>query len=322
VTPALPEPVRPVPGLPLRVGLPDGLTRFDFAAVGSAEGNAWMAALPALVAGLADDWDLAQGEVIRHGFHAVVVAARQSNRPVALKVAWPPEQVVTEARALAAWRGRGAVELLASDLPRGALLLEHLSESRSLASLPLTEAAAQAGTLLRTLAIEAPASVPSLQAIAVELAATFAGRQRALGEPVPSAWLTLAGQLADALALDTERLLVHTDLHYGNVLATDRPDQQWVAIDPRPAAGAPERSTAELLWTRADELSGPPAIVGLLERVVEHGRLTLGKAVAWSFVRSIDYWLWGLENGLTIDPVRCQRIASALEPLASRLSLP
>jgi len=135
---------QPATRQPARVGLPDGLARFDFAAVGSADGNAWMAALPALVAGLADDWNLALGEMIRHGFHAVVVAARQSNRPVALKVAWPPEQVVT----------------------------------------------------------------------------------------------------------------------------------------------------------------------------------TVGKAVAWSFVRSIDYWLWGLENGLTIDPVRCQRIASALEPLAARLSLP
>jgi len=44
--------------------------------------------------------------------------------------------------------------------------------------------------------------------------------------------------------------------------------------------------------------------------------------VAWSFVRSIDYWLWGLANGLTIDPGRCQRVASALWPLASQAGLP
>jgi streptomycin 6-kinase len=111
-------------------------------------------------------------------------------------------------------------------------------------------------------------------------------------------------------------------LHYGNALASDRPDQQWVATDPRPAAGAPERSTAEHRWSRADELSGPPATIGLLDRLVEHGRLTRNKAVALSFVRSIDYWLEGLANGLTIGPVRCERVASARRPLASRFSLP
>jgi len=313
VTPGLPESPPPVPA---------GLSRSDFAAAGSAEGNAWIAALPALIAGLADDWDLAAGQLIQHGYHAVVIAARRGDRPVALKVAWPPEQVAAEAQALAAWRGRGAVKLLAYDVPRGALLLERLSHVRSLASLPLADAAVQAGSLLRTLAIEAPASVPSLQPIAAELAATFTGRQRVLGDPVPGAWLILAGQLATALARDTERLLVHTDLHYGNVLASDRPGQPWVAIDPKPAAGAPERSTAELLWTRADELSGPRAVIGLLDTLVEHGGLTRSKAVAWSFVRSIDYWLWGLANGLTIDPGRCQRVASALWPLASQAGLP
>ena len=72
----------------------------------------------------------------------------------------------------------------------------------------------------------------------------------------------------------------------------------------------------ELLWTRADELPDPQAITGLLGILVESGQLDRAKATAWGFVRSIDYWLWGLENGLTIDPLRCQRVANALAPLA------
>lgn len=117
-------------------------------------------------------------------------------------------------------------------------------------------------------------------------------------------------------------LLVHTDLHYGNVLASQRPRQQWVAIDPDAAVGAPERSAAELLWTRADELPGPQAITGLLDTVVENGQLDRAKAVAWGFVRAIDYWLWGLDNGLTSDPIRCQRVADALAPMAEQGHLP
>lgn len=91
---------------------------------------------------------------------------------------------------------------------------------------------------------------------------------------------------------------------------------------PGRGGGSPERSVAELLWTRADELPGPHAITGLLGAVVDHGQLDPAKAVAWSFVRTIDYWLWGLENGLTSDPLRCQRIAGALAPAAEHSNLP
>ena len=113
-------------------------------------------------------------------------------------------------------------------------------------------------------------------------------------------------------------MLVHTDLHYDNILASQRAGEQWVAIDPKPAAGTPERSTAELLWTRVDELASPHAITGLFDVLVEHGHLDRDKVIAWSFVRSIDYWLWGLENRLTLDPIRCRRVASALAPIAEQ----
>jgi streptomycin 6-kinase len=92
--------------------------------------------------------------------------------------------------------------------------------------------------------------------------------------------------------------------------------------DPRAAVGAPERSVTDLLWTRADELPDAQAITGLLGTVVQNGNLDQAKATAWGVVRTIDYWLWGLGNGFTVDPVRCQRIASALAPLDAHGSHP
>jgi streptomycin 6-kinase len=276
-----------------------------------------MEALPSISGHLARQWDLTfTGEPFRHGYHAVVLAVAQGSRPFALKLTWPPGQARGEADALAAWRAQGVVELVACDAPRGALLLERLDAPRSLATIPPAEAAAIAGALIRTLAIEASPSFSSLQAAARQLAVTFLARQRSLLDPVPHQWITLAARLAADLAQDPVRCLVHTDLHYDNILASGRPGQPWVAIDPAAAAGAPERSVAELLWTRADELAGPEAITGLLDILVENGQLDRAKATAWGFVRSIDYWLWGLENGLTIDPLRCQRVASALAPMA------
>ena len=52
--------------------------------------------------------------------------------------------------------------------------------------------------------------------------------------------LAPAVRLAADLAGKPARLLVHTDLHYGDILATKRPGQPWVAIDPRAAVGAPD----------------------------------------------------------------------------------
>ncbi len=294
------------------------LAATDFAAASSPEGRAWMAALPSLLHDLAREWDLAgTGDQFWHGYSAVVFPVRQGSRPLALKLVWPVDQAIVEADALTAWRARGIVELVAADVPRGALLLERLDASRSLADVPLAEAAAIAGTLARTLAIEASGHFPSLQAEARQLTTTLRTRQRLLHDPVPGQWITLAVRLAADLAEDPARFLVHTDLHYDNILASKRPGQPWVAIDPAAAVGAPERSVAELLWTRADELPDPQAITGLLGTLAENGQLDLAKATAWGFVRSIDYWLWGLENGLTIDPLRCQRVANALAQAAA-----
>jgi hypothetical protein len=150
-----------------------------------------------------------------------------------------PSQASGEADALTAWRARGTVELVAADVARRALLLERLDASRSLAGVRVTEAAAVARALARTQAIEAPGSFPCLQAKARQLAITLRARQRQLHDPVPGQWVALAARLAADLADDPPRLLVHTDLHYGNILASQRPGQPWVAIDPAAAVGRP-----------------------------------------------------------------------------------
>jgi streptomycin 6-kinase len=299
------------------------LTAPDLAAADSPEGRAWMAAVPSLLHDLARQWSLITiGDLFWHGCNAVVFPVRQGSLPLPRNLSCPAHRTSGEADALSEWRGRGIVELVAADLPRGALLLERLDALRSLAGIPVAEAAAAAGALVRVLAVEASGSFPSVRAEARQLTTTIPARQRSLHDPVPGQWIALAVRLATDLAGDPARLLVHTDLHYGNILASKRPGQPWVAIDPRAAVGAPERSVADLLWTRADELPDAQAITGLLGIVVENGDLDQAKATAWGFVRTIDYWLWGLENGFTVDPVRCQRIASALAPLAGHGSQP
>lgn len=285
----------------------------DFAAAGTPDGGRWIAGLEALIAGLAEDWRLGRKtDAVWYGYNAVVMPVERAGEPLVLKVVWPPEPVALEVRALAAWRGRGAVGLVAADEHRGALLLRRLDPARSLADIPLADAASVAGRLIRTLAVAPPEGVPSLEGVALGIAESLPARQRLLGAPIAGRWLRGAVRLAKDLAVARRPALVHADLHYLNVLAGDRHDDSWVAIDPKPFVGDPERSVAELLWTRVDELADANAVAGLLATIVRGGDLDRERAMAWGFVRAIDYWLWGLEHRLTVDPVRCERVASAL----------
>ncbi|HEY1734631.1 MAG TPA: hypothetical protein VGG23_09300, partial [Acidimicrobiales bacterium] len=73
-----------------------------------------------------------------------------------------------------------------------------------------------------------------------------------------------------------------------------------------------EHAVAELLWTRLDEVADAHALRRLLDVVVASGDLDAERARRWSIVRCCDYWLWGLDHGLTEDPKRCRRIVEVL----------
>jgi streptomycin 6-kinase len=283
----------------------------EFSAQSSIEGRAWIAALPALLDRLCRRWRLqVEDGVAARGYHGVVVPVRRGAERCVLKLTWPAERAVDEARALAAWRGRGAVLLLEADPAAGALLLERLDPTRTLNSIELEVAAPVAGRLLRRLAIPAPDGVRSLRAVADDIGGSLHGRQERLGRPVPEGWLAAAGDLAHELGASVGDRLVHADLHYGNVLAGNR--EPWLAIDPKPVAGDPEHAVPELLWTRVDELEDAQAIRRLLAVLAGSGELDGERARGWAIVRCVDYWLWGLENRLTEDPKRCQRILAVL----------
>jgi streptomycin 6-kinase len=283
----------------------------EFAAQASVEGRAWIAALPALVDRLCRRWRLqVEDALAARGYHGVVVPVRRGDERCVLKLTWPAERTVDEARALAAWRGQGAVLLLEADPQVGAQLLERLDPTRTLNTMDLPAAAQVAGSLLRHLAIPAPQGVRPLRAVAADIGGSLPGRQARLGRPVPEGWLATAGTLAHELGASAGDRLVHADLHYGNVLAGHR--EPWLAIDPKPVAGDPEHAVPELLWTRVDELEDDAAIRRLLAVLAGSGELDGEKARGWAIVRCVDYWLWGLENGLTEDPKRCRRILAAL----------
>jgi streptomycin 6-kinase len=278
--------------------------------VAGSSAHRWLAGLPSLVRKLCERWQLSlTPEPAMHGALGLVLpAVRRDGQPCVLKVAWQDETTSDEARALRAWNGNGTALVLEADAELGALVLERLDSSRRLRHLDLLPAAEIAGGLIRQLAIPAPAGFRRSGEIAASTAASVRSRNQALGGPIPSGWVDRIAALGGELATPASNVLVHADLHYDNVLAGRR--QPWLAIDPKAATGDPELSLAELMWTRLDEAADAAAVRRLLAALVSSGGLDLRRGQAWVVVRAADYWLWGLEVGLTEDPVRCERLVS------------
>lgn len=111
----------------------------------SSAGRAWLASLPDLVHSRLECWqlelDLPAGALPWSGRGGLVIPVRQPDgTPAAVKMAFPDEEARVERHALALWRGRGAVALLASDAGTCAMLLERLDDRRSLATVPMDHA--------------------------------------------------------------------------------------------------------------------------------------------------------------------------------------
>ncbi len=291
------------------ISVPAELVRWR-SEISGAAGRAWLDALPARVAALCDAWDLVPEDAppLAGAVNLVVLVRRGADR-LALRVCWPEHDLTAEVAALRTWDGRGAVRLVDVHPDGDAVLLERLDPRRALRSLPLGAAATVAGRLLAELAVAAPPGLPTLAAAAESFAARAAGRNHVLGGPVPERSLDRARALAGTLPTDLG-LLVHGDLHWGNVLADAAGG--WRAIDPRPLVGDPAVGVAELLWTRADEAPDATGLRRLLHVIADAAGLDPARAAGWTQVRAVDYWLWGLENGLTEDPVRCARLVEAL----------
>ena len=248
-----------------------------------------------------------------HGEWGVVIAVRGAEKPAVLKLTWPDEdnplkRVVT---ALSLWDGRGAVRLFRVDSARQALLLERLDAAATLENVAVGEALGVAGRLLRRLAVPAPTDFPSLEAVARRIAATLPERWERHGRPMPWRVVERAVDLALELTPSARSLIVNWDVHYSNVLRAER--EAWLAIDPQMVAGDVEYSVAQLLWWRLEDIEVQGGVSWALDILIASAELDAERTKAWAYVRTLDYWLFGLGAGLTIDPPRCGRVIKALD---------
>ncbi len=254
----------------------------------------WLDGLPRIVAEVAGDWELTFDGEPTHGYCALVVAVRTgSGRPAVLKVGFPDDESEHEHLALQRWHGNGAVSLLRADPHRYALLLERLHRE-DLTGLWDLEACEVVAGLYGRLHVPAPPQLRTLTSYVERWSATLATLPR--DAPAPRRLVEQALSLSGSLVVDpaSTGTLIHTDLHYENVLAGDR--EPWLAIDPKPVSGDPHYEVAPLLWNRWDEVVASGDVRAAVRRrfhaVVDAAGLDEDRARDWVVVRMLHNLMW------------------------------
>ncbi|GAW49977.1 MULTISPECIES: aminoglycoside phosphotransferase family protein [unclassified Nocardioides] len=292
----------------------------------AARGPAWadfLDRLPRLLGDLVADWQLTVDGEPAHGHAALVVPVRtRSGRPAALKVGYRHEEAEHESLALQHWHGRGAVQLLRADPHRSALLLERL-HAEDLGDLWDVEACEIVAGLYGQLHVPAPPQLRLLPSYAERWARELDALPR--DAPLPRRLVEQAAALARDLSRDeaSSGRMIHTDLHYANVLAGDR--VPWLVIDPKPLNGDPHYEVAPMLWNRWEEIGSARSVRDGVRRrfhtVVDAAGFDERRARDWVVVRMLVNALWRLQDPpgtrrLTADNdhvTRCVAVAKAVQ---------
>jgi streptomycin 6-kinase len=279
------------------IRLPDGLE--EQRALGPDWAD-WLDDLPRRFADVLDDWELTRdGDDLWHGFCSLVAPVLTADGdPAVLKVSFDGDQEsLHEGLALQHWHGDGVVRLQRADPHRRALLLERLHR-RDLTDLwDIDACEIVAGLYPR---IHRPA-LPQLATVTSYVERWLDNLARmSTDAPIPRRMVEQALSLGRDLVDDPASVgrVVHGDLHYENVLASDR--EPWLVIDPKPMSGDPHYEPAPMLWNRFDELTDD--VRGGLRRrfhtLVDVAALDEERARDWVVVRMILNAHWSVEDAV------------------------
>jgi streptomycin 6-kinase len=249
----------------------------------------WLERVPQLLAECAEEWGLRLGEPYAQGAAGYVVRAERGGDPVVLKLIYPHWEAEQEADALRAWNGDGAVELLAYDAGRWAMVLERCAPGTLLAHADAETALDVLVGLLPRLWKRVGGGFHTLQDEADLWLEQMPAEWERAGRPFePELLDEVMTMLVGLSCSQGEQVLLHQDLHTDNVLASQR--EPWLVIDPKPLVGEREFAVAPIVrdyvlghsredvLRRLDRLSGELG----LERERALG-WTIAQTVAWMF---------------------------------------
>ena len=222
-------------------------------------GPAWLEQLPGIVAELEQRWSLklAPPFMEEAGCCSWVAPVEQDDGSRAiLKIGRPHPEADHEIAGLRFWDGDGIARILDGDVELNAMLLERCDPGTPLWDEPDSEQDAVLAKLLRRLWRVPPAELP-FRPLAAMLHRWSEMARRAPDQQLDPALVELGLELFRDLPRSAPQAVVlHTDLHPGNVLRAQR--EPWLAIDPKPFVGDPAYDATQHLLNCPDRMQADP----------------------------------------------------------------
>ena len=278
-------------GMPERLVIPDDLAR-----AAAAEGRCeWLAELPALVARIAADWQVDVGG--RPSWRCDRLGGtrpRPCGQGVRTQDLLAAPGGRSRGRRASSVAGAGAIRVFrAEELAEATvLLLERCRPGTPLRALPPEQHDLVIAGLLRRLWIRPPSGhcFRPLSDMCDYWASRYEHRSAAerscLEGPQATEGIRLLRELPRT---GGDVMLLHTDLHAGNVLAAER--EAWLAIDPKPYVGDPAYDVTQHLFNGVFvEQVDVGAVARRMARLLD---LDLGRILRWLFARAVEaspYW--------------------------------
>ncbi|AOS64131.1 aminoglycoside phosphotransferase family protein [Actinoalloteichus hymeniacidonis] len=205
----------------------------------------WLAEVPTVAAQLASRWGLTLGEMFESGASSVVLRCRwRDGIPAVLKLTPDRALLAKQVEMLRVFEASGRVPaVLATDAEVGAMVLEEILPGTEATDLPAVDLPERWAELLGDLhAVPVPADWP--WDLRGRFAESFERVGKRLDDPKVGAridaatWQRAIRRCETLLNTQTAPVLLHGDLHLGNVL-DGGPSRGLVAIDPKACVGDP-----------------------------------------------------------------------------------
>ena len=291
--------------------IPDELRKNIISIYGEA-GEKWLNHLPEFLAATEQEWKLILQACYEDlSFNYVAPAFLDNGNEAVLKCGPLNPEFHTEIGALQYFDGQGTVKLLHYNVSKGSMLLERITPGYSLETLSNTQEAVNiSANVIQQLhrPVTAAAEFPTLnrwlQAFDRLEEGRFAKEKNLIDR---------ARELSkDLLHSMGEQVLLHGDLHYGNILFSEQ--RGWLAIDPKGVIG--EREYEIPLPKLSDNLN-KTHLQNNLSWFIEATGFDKERILNWLFVKAVLAAVWSLEDtGKIWRPfLHCAEIVQTIKPM-------
>jgi len=281
--------------------------------------------VPGELARAVESWGIALGEryLDVHPNNLVYRCTMPDGTPAVIKTEpdrGSEDEFLTGVDAMVLYHGRGMVKVLELAREERIVVMERVVPGETLWHAPIDRALEAAASVMAKLRQAPPDHHSFLDVRAYHRA--WSNHVRLYGGPGPidadlfDVSERLFVELCDSSA---PPVVLHGDLHYGNVLSSDR--EGWLAIDPKGVIGEPCYEVGDLFRNRVDELYEIRDAVEAMRRRVEAVADLTGfdreRIRLWSLAQAVLSEVWTADDPSNAEHVdlRAARLLQQVGPL-------